>query len=381
MNNIRQFTLTMILCLIMSQTWAQKLHSLLNDRMFETSQVAIMVWDLDADTLCFAHNSHQLMRPASTMKLITAITALDLLGSDYQYTTTVLTDGGINGNVLNGNLYVKGGMDPGFEREHLDAISQGLASLGISRISGDIILDRSFKDALMLGEGWCWDDDNPILSPLLCNRKDYLDFELSESLRRNGITTSGVSREGYVPESATALIRHTNPLDNVLLKMMKSSDNLYAESMFYQIGAQSGGTSTAKAAQQTEQLLVKQLGLDPADYRFADGSGLSLYDYVTAELHIRLLRHAYNNKRIFNTLYPSLPIAGVDGTLKNRMKGTKAAQNVHAKTGTVTGVSALAGYLTASTGNTLAFCIINQGILSSKEGRDFQDRVCTILCK
>ena len=71
----------------------------------------------------------------------------------------------------------------------------------------------------------------------------------------------------------------------------------------------------------------------------------------------------------------------MDGTLEKRMRGTAAQGNVHAKTGTVTGISSLAGYCTTADGHVLAFCIINQGVLNGKPGRDFQDRVCKVLCE
>ena len=76
-----------------------------------------------------------------------------------------------------------------------------------------------------------------------------------------------------------------------------------------------------------------------------------------------------------------MPIAGVDGTLENRMRTGFARGNVKAKTGTVTGISSLAGYLTAANNHVLAFCIFNQGVLKSADGRAFQDKVCTALCE
>lgn len=94
-----------------------------------------------------------------------------------------------------------------------------------------------------------------------------------------------------------------------------------------------------------------------------------------------LLRYAYNNSTIFNHLYEAMPIAGEDGTLKKRMRGTFAAGNVRAKTGTLTGISSLAGYCTAANGHLLCFCIINQGVMHNNNGRNFQDRVCVALCK
>jgi D-alanyl-D-alanine carboxypeptidase/D-alanyl-D-alanine-endopeptidase (penicillin-binding protein 4) len=127
--------------------------------------------------------------------------------------------------------------------------------------------------------------------------------------------------------------------------------------------------------------LIESLGLKAADYRIADGCGLSLYNYVSPELLVRLLRYAYQSPAIRSRLLLSLPIAGTDGTLKNRMKGTPAEGNVRAKTGTVTGISSLAGYCTAPNGHELCFCIINQGVLRGSDGRQFQDSVCTALCE
>ena len=164
--------------------------------------------------------------------------------------------------------------------------------------------------------------------------------------------------------------------------MLKDSDNLYAESMFYQIGAATGN-HPAKAihARNAIRKLIQRAGLYPGDYKIADGSGLSLYNYVSAELLVRLLRYAWRNSNVIEYLLPALPIAGQDGTLENRMKGKSTAGNVRAKTGTLTGISSLAGYCTAASGHMLCFAIINQGILRYSDGRNFQDRVCLALCE
>ena len=151
--------------------------------------------------------------------------------------------------------------------------------------------------------------------------------------------------------------------------------------MFYQLGAATGHRpSTAKHSAQVVKQLIQKVGNGKNPYRVADGSGLSLYNYVTPELEMRLLRYAYRNSNIYQHLLPSLPIAGVDGTLNTRMKGTFAEENVKAKTGTVTGISALAGYCTSANGHLLCFSIINQGIMKSDSGRNFQNKVCNALC-
>jgi len=162
---------------------------------------------------------------------------------------------------------------------------------------------------------------------------------------------------------------------------MKESDNLYAEAMFYQLDMIDGThPATAKGAAEVVKSQITRLGKNANTFSVADGSGLSLYNYTTAELEVLMLRHAARNKWIDIHLRPSLPVAGVDGTLEKRMVQSPAKGNVQAKTGTVTGVSSLAGYCTAPTGHRLCLSIINQGVRSMKLGRDFQDKVCEILC-
>ena len=187
-----------------------------------------------------------------------------------------------------------------------------------------------------------------------------------DSLDKNGRTLFTLSR----------------PLREVLEPMLKKSNNLCAESVFYQVAANmfSHKYLTAKdGADAIKTFLSGAIGKNPDDYNIVDGSGLSLYNYISPELLLAYLKYAYSRQEIFNVFYDSLPIAGVDGTLKNRMKKTKARNNVHAKTGTVKGVSSLAGYVKASNGHLLAFVIINQNIMKQKEARDIQDKICIAL--
>ena len=164
--------------------------------------------------------------------------------------------------------------------------------------------------------------------------------------------------------------------------MMKKSDNLFAESMFYQIAAAGGGKwSTAKQAASYIKGLIRKVGLTPNNYNIADGSGLSLYNYVSPELEVQLLRYAFQNRNIYDILLKTLPIAGIDGTLRRRMRGTPAAGNVRAKTGTVMGVSSLAGYLTASNQHRLCFSIIVNGGMSNGPMRRLQNSICVALSK
>ncbi|WP_299271779.1 D-alanyl-D-alanine carboxypeptidase/D-alanyl-D-alanine-endopeptidase [uncultured Prevotella sp.] len=358
------------------------LDHLLEHDMFKTSQVGIMVYDLDADSTIYAHGERQLLRPASTMKVLTAIAAIDKLGGSYRFQTELCYTGKVDNNTLHGNVYCVGGFDPRFNIDDMRAFVEGIRKMGVDTIRGNIYADKTMKDADTLGSGWCWDDDNPVLSPLLISRKNVFVERFVRELQEAGIVLDGNIGEARRPEDAFCIVSRFHSIDQILMKMLKESDNLYAESMFYQLGAAAGHQpSTAKNSAAVIGRLIRKVGLDPRRYNIADGSGLSLYNYVSAELEVRFLRYAFQNNNIYLHLHPALPTAGEDGTLRSRQRGTFTQGNVYAKTGTLKGISSLAGYCTAANGHRLAFAIINQGVMNRANGRAFQDRVCTVLCQ
>ena len=369
------------------QDWVQTLRlnldHLLASNMFKTSQVGMMVYDLTADSVLYAHNERQLMRPASTMKVITAITALDRLGGAHQFSTDLCYKGTIENNTLTGTIYCVGGFDPRFNSDDMRAFAESIHKMGVDTIRGKIIADKSMKDDKTYGEGWCWDDDNPVLSPLLAGRKEEFGERLQRKLRQNGITVTGTCSNGSMPSGAHTLYIKRTPLLEVMRRQLKRSDNLYSEAIFYQLAAEVAGRNTASArhGRQAVNAIISKVGRRPSAYYIADGSGLSLYNYVSPELEVDFLRYAYRHPEIYDNMLPCLPIAGVDGTLSKRMRKGAAHENVKAKTGTVTGVSSLAGYLTTANGHRICFSIINMGIRHSSSGRNFQDKVCQALCK
>ena len=359
-----------------------RLDSLVTDPLLERTQLGLTVYDLSADSILYNYGGRQTLRPASTMKLLTSVTALDVLGSSYDYRTYLYYKGTIADGVLTGDVWLVGGMDPLFDDTDMRIMAETLHRVGIDSISGRIVRDVSFKEEALLGEGWCWDDDNPQLSPLLVSRKDEFADRFKEELQKCGIAVNAPITTDRLPKDVLLICSRSHRLSEVLEPMMKESDNLYAESMFFQLAATVGKRpATAAHARQVIKTTVTKAGVTGIPYRIADGSGLSLYNYVTPELMVRLLRYAYLKRDIMAALYPALPVAGVDGTLKKRMKGGPAQGNVHAKTGTLSGVSSLAGYCRAANQHLLAFCIINQGIMKNAEGRDFQDKVCEALCR
>ena len=365
--------------------WPQNVQSgldeLLTNPIFKRTQLGLMVYDLTADSAIYAHGERQQLRPASCEKLLTAIVALAKLGGSYRFETRLYYTGEVEEDtILRGDIYIKGGFDPRFGSDDMTSFAEALVSLGVTKIEGRIFTDVSMKDTLQWGSGWCWDDELTRLTPLLYNAKDCFMREFFRYLSVNGVACNPSFSIGRVPDGAKLIASRFHTIDQILMRMMKKSDNLYAEALFYQLGAKAGiPYPGGKVSASCVNDFIRTIGLNPSEYRIADGSGLSLYNYVTPELIVTALKYAYRRNNIYLHLYPSLPIAGIDGTLEKRMRSGCAYDNVRAKTGTVEGVSSLSGYATAANGHVLAFSIINQGILHTSTGHRFQDRVCKIL--
>ncbi len=370
--------------LVWPATLQASLDSLVRtDTLLHTTQLGLCVYDLTADSLLYAYGAAQRLRPASTQKVITAVSALMLLGGSHTFSTRLYVDGKVSGGTLQGDVYVVGGFDPLLNEGDVTAMVRALKGAGIRRVEGRFLADLTMKDTLRWGEGWCWDDENPTLTPLLYKGEPAFASAWFRALRKQGVTYSrGRMERATLSAEARPVYTLTRPLDEVLKPMMKESDNLCAESVFYQLAAR-GGKPRAGQPEAAKEInaLITQWGFAPARYRIADGSGLSLYNYTSAELEVAFLRRAHAHADVFRYLLPSLPVAGVDGTLKRRMAGTPAYGRIQAKTGSVSGVSTLAGYATARNGHLLAFCIMNQGVARGRDGRDFQDKVCILLCE
>lgn len=375
-------------------------HLVDSDPLLLRSQMAMLVYDLDADTIVFDHGALQLMRPASVIKLLTATTALRNLGADYLFRTRLLARGEVKDSVFHGDLFIKGGFDPLFTHDDMYAFVQSIKRRGIRKIQGHIYADLSFKDTLKWGRGWCWDDKEQTLTPLLYDARDTfmprffrtLDIDSiahPDHYSRATLLTATQPTDSLAADSMdyTAFPiqqwdERTHSIAQMLPHMLKASDNLYAEALFYQLGAaDTMPFASALASAQKEYDLLLDLGLNPGDYSIADGSGLSIYNLLTPQMVVRLLRYVWHTPDIRGTLQSCLPMMGEDGTLRRRLKNTPAQGNITAKTGTLSHVATLAGYATTPEGIHLAFCIFNQGVRTSQEGRDFQNKVCLQMVK
>ena len=126
-----------------ASTLSRRIDRLLEHPMFETSQVGLMIYDLTADSTLYTRGHRQLLRPASTMKLITAIATIDRLGGSYQFRTSLYYTGKIDSGTLAGDVYCVGGFDPRFNADDMKAFVDGIKSMGVDTIRGRILADRT----------------------------------------------------------------------------------------------------------------------------------------------------------------------------------------------------------------------------------------------
>jgi len=205
-----------------------------------------------------------------------------------------------------------------------------------------------------------------------------------EHLEQKGILNDKPIDIKRLDENSVYLASVFRPIDTVLSVVNKASDNLSAEMLIYAMAYNdSDAPAVADDGLAAIKRLIDSVGFNSADYSIADGSGVSHYNLVSAELILEIMKYMYyKRKDLFVLFYNSLAVAGVDGTLRNRMKNTSAQNNVHAKTGTLNGVSNLSGYVTAKNGHFLAFSIMIQNFVEDySKARSFQNRICVLLAE
>ncbi|MEC3980571.1 D-alanyl-D-alanine carboxypeptidase/D-alanyl-D-alanine endopeptidase [Amycolatopsis sp. H20-H5] len=433
----------------------QDLDTLLSNPALAGAQTGLVVRDADTGAVLYSRHPESLLQPASNTKLLTSAAALDVLGPDYRFATTVSGDGKRAGSVLAGDLFLKGTGDPTLLAKDYQALAAQVAASGVKTVVGQLVADDTWFDSVRLGVGWAWDDEpysyNAQISALSVSPdtdydagsvivrvapgqagrpaavtvdppSDYLKvvntavtgsagsassvvvdrehgtntitvagsipaggatdneymavwnptgFAASvfrKALADNGVRVLGSTAYRATPGSAAPLARRESiPLSGLLVPFLKLSNNMHAEILTKAAGRQVSGHGSWDAGLRALDAKLAGLGVDPAAFRTVDGSGLSRMDSVTTDQFAKLLVAA-KSRSWFPAWYNALPVAGnpdrlVGGTLRARMAGTAAANNVHAKTGSLTGVSGLSGYVTAANGEKLVFSLLENNYL------------------
>ncbi|MHB8335949.1 MAG: D-alanyl-D-alanine carboxypeptidase/D-alanyl-D-alanine endopeptidase [Ignavibacteriaceae bacterium] len=215
------------------------------------------------------------------------------------------------------------------------------------------------------------------------NPTQYAMVVLKDVLKRMGITIDGypidvddISLPLDYSKMTKLFTQYSPPLKEIIKVINKNSENFFAEQLLKTIGLETKNFGSSENGISSENKLFREMGINPEGMNIVDGSGLSRLDLVTPRQIVTLLSYMYKSK-YFIPFYNSLPIAGVDGTLGNRMQNSKAQGNIRAKTGFLEGVRSLSGYAYTGDHEPVAFSIIvNNFDVPVKLAENIQDLVC-----
>ena len=418
------------------------------------SEQSMSVLVLRGDNALVSHLAERQMQPASTIKLVTTLAALDQLGPAFRGRTELRTNARVMGDVLPGDLFLRGGADADFSSENLQHMLQALRYQGIRRIEGRLVLDRQLfnparpdlgqpqfdeypdsyynviPDALLLNknmlqldlrssdqelrismlpqldrvsiesgmtlidgdcarweDGWkfpdilreaggklrivlrgtfprnCWRSNN--INVL--DRADYVDRVFRETWERLGGEIAGETVEGLTPPDTRQLAEHTaRLLPEIVRDTNKLSDNALARTLFLSLGSLEGDAvngskplppasiPTAVRADLAIRGWMRKQGVDDAGMVLDNGSGLSRSERISALQMGKLLQLGLRSKWA-PEFQSSLPIAGIDGTMRRRLRDSPAAERARIKTGTLKNALAIAGYVPDANGQ---MCVV-----------------------
>jgi len=351
------------------------------------SGTSVAVFDLTTKEYVYQLRPDVLRVPASNEKLVTSSTALASWTAAHRFETQVFLDAGPDAQgVVEGDVYLRGLGDPtfstqSFARRHwgmrtgdVQDLVRDLRTLGVKRVTGGVMADEGYFDGLRAVTGWrpsvlaCCGP----LSALTLNESSSSDggYEadpalaaartLTRRLRAAGIRVAHAPGRGVAPITATlACTESSATLAHILAAMDKPSDNFIAEELLKGLGAGFGAGGRTTAGAHVAKAYLESIGIADG-YRLRDGSGLSYQDRLTVHAVLKILGEM-SRRADFPVFRDALSIAGVDGTLQDRMRGTAAAGNVHAKTGTLNVASSLSGYVTTANGHQLTFSMLMNG--------------------
>ena len=462
-----------------TERFAERAESLVSATPVNKGAWGLLVVDAATGETLYEKNADRYFTPASNMKLLTTALALDKLGPDYRFRTTVETHGAIAQGVLSGDLILVGRGDPNLSnrkfpfdtKEEFDGppekalieLADQVLARGVKQISGDIVGDDSYFPRDRYPDGWeiddmVWEygaaisaivvDDNMVTLTLTPGEKagdstaGVVEPATSDFAVKNGVTTSamaekpdltllrepgsntvvvtgtlpaksaphklvlaiqepaqhaastlarlladrgvkfrGTVRANHDPDAAeasrTVLAEHLSlPLGDTLKLVNKISQNLHTEILLRTAARQQGRWATPDDLLKFPEEFYARVGIAPGDVVQQDGSGLSRHNLVTSRALVALLLYA-QKQTWFPVYFGSLPLAGIDGTLSDRMKKAGMMGRIHAKTGSVEHVRTLSGYADTPGGRRLIFSFLsNNQSVKNHEVHDVLDGLC-----
>jgi len=352
---------------------------------------AAVALDLATGTVLFTQNPGLSLAPASNEKLPLTYAALTTLGPTYRIETDVLGEGEQDGTTFSGTLVLRGGGDPTLSTAGLRSLAAQVRTYGIRRVTGGIVADESYFDSRRMVAGWkpsFFIDESPPLSALVVNRARVgrtvtrspalaAGTAFRTALRSAGVVVDGTMRMGRVDDFAIPIAQVESPTLAAILRFMdRESDNFTAELLLKQLGAVSLDRGTSAAGASVVMQALAEAGVPMAGVRIVDGSGLSRLDRLTANALAATLKAAWADPTVKPAFVAALPVAGVNGTMEDRLRKAPARWRVLAKTGTTSDASALSGYVSTR----FLFTVLQNGHpLSYWWARRAQDRFVEVL--
>jgi len=352
---------------------------------------AAVALDLTNGTVLYTQNPARSLAPASNEKLPLTYAALATLGATYRIETDVLGEGEQAGTTFDGTLVLKGSGDPTLSTAGLRSLAAQVRAYGIRRVTDGIVGDETWFDARRTVTGWkprFFIEESPPLSALIVDRARVGRYvtrapalaaaaTFRDALRAAGVAVEGTTRLGRVDDFSIPIAQiESPPLATIIRFMDRQSDNFTAEMLLKQLGAVELDRGTSSAGASVVMRTLAEAGVPMAGVRVVDGSGLSRLDRLTANALAALLQAAWSDPEVRPAFLAALPVAGVNGTLEDRLRTPPARGRVLAKTGTTSDASALSGYVS----NRFAFTVLQNGHpLSYWWARRAQDRFAQVL--
>ena len=354
------------------------------------ARTAAVAFDLQTGQTLFTEHESLSLAPASNEKLAVTYAALVGLGTAYKIETDVLGRGQQNGTVWQGHLLLVGHGDPTLSSADLADLAAQVRAAGITRVTGAVFGDETFFDARRTAPGWkpwYYVNESAPLSALTVDRGTYRGrisrnpalaaaLLFRDALRRAGVAVGGAGLGDEHGNEVPLAAVDSAPLSEIVRYMDRASDNFTAEIVLKQLGAIENTVGTSAGGAAYARRLLAAAGVPLAGVRLADGSGLSLLDRLTVRALAGILRAAWADPEVRPAFVAALPVAGINGTLSDRMRRPPARGNVLAKTGTTFQASALSGYVRRR----YVFSVLQNGNpVSSFWARRAQDRFATAL--
>jgi D-alanyl-D-alanine carboxypeptidase/D-alanyl-D-alanine-endopeptidase (penicillin-binding protein 4) len=352
---------------------------------------AAVALDLTTGAVLFTQNPALSLAPASNEKLPLTYAALTTLGGSYRIETDVLGEGEQDGSTFTGALVLRGGGDPTLSTAGLRSLAAQVRAYGIRSVTDGIVADESYFDGRRMVAGWkpsFFIEESPPLSALVVNRARVGGYitrspalaagtAFRTALRAAGVTVAGTIRLDRVDEFSIPIAQvESPPLASMLRFMDRESDNFTAELLLKQLGAVVSDRGTSAAGASVVMQTLAEAGVPMAGVRVVDGSGLSRLDRLTANAVAGILKAAWADPEVKPAFVAALPVAGINGTLEDRLGKPPTRGRVLAKTGTTSDASALSGYVSGR----FVFTVLQNGHpLSYWWARRAQDRFVRVL--